>query len=152
MSTTPVVAKKETFLDRIGHAFKSVFSFLGSPQGQAIIVAGETAATVAGGIAAPAALPAIQGVEGLINAGLRSALATESLAAAAGTQQGTGPQKLAAVTSTIAPNVQSFLAAIGVKEATSEQTQAIATVVANSLVAILNALPPGSISVQPTQG
>lgn len=149
MSTTPVAVKKETFLDRIGHAFKAVFGFLGSPQGQSLIVAGETAATIAGGIAAPEALPAIQGVEGLINAGLRSALATEALAAAAGTQQGTGAQKLAAVTATIAPNVQSFLAAIGVKDTTSEQSQTIATVVANSLVAILNALPPGSVNATP---
>lgn len=134
---------KQTFLSKFGQEFKvgirEVFSWLGSSQGKAAIAGAETAAIT---IATPfGAGPVVAGLVGLVNGGLNSALSIESLAAQAGAQTGTGTQKAAAVTAVIGSNAGAFLKSVGVSDATDEEVQNLATVIANASGAILNAIP-----------
>ena len=136
-----------SFLSAVGKDFKAVFAWLGSPQGQAAVTGAESVATTVVALTDPAAALPLAGVEALINAGLKSVISIESVAAAAGTQSGTGAQKLAAVVAAVAPQVGSFLTSIGVSNPTAAQEQQLATEIANGLVAILNAFPaPSSTS------
>lgn len=130
-----------SFLSAVGRDFVKVFSWLGSSKGQAAVTGAETVANVAVGIANPGAAAGLLGIEALINAGIKEVVSIESLAAAAGQQSGTGAQKLAAVTSAIAPNMQAFLTSIGISDPTAADVQKYTTAVANGIVAILNALP-----------
>lgn len=131
----------KSFLSAVGNDVKKVFGWLGSAAGQATIAGAEAGATVIATAINPAAGAALSGIESLVNSGLKSVIATESLAAAAGVQSGSGPQKLAAVTEAIAPNAAGFLQSIGVSNPTSAEVQTVTTAIANGLVAILNALP-----------
>ena len=135
----------KSFLSAVGHdlgvGVTDVFKFLGSAQGQQAVTGVETAAATVATLINPAAGAAVAGFESLVNAGLQKVMAIEASASAAGMQTGTGTQKLAAVTSSIAPNVGSFLTSIGISGATEAEVQSYATALANGLVAILNAIP-----------
>lgn len=130
-----------SFLKGVGHAFTAVFGWLGSSNGQKAIAGAEAAANAVATAINPGLGAALVGVEMLINAGLKQVVSIETVAAAAGAQDGTGPQKLAAVVSAITPNTVAFLESIGVAAPTAEQVQTTATAIANGLVSILNVLP-----------
>lgn len=135
----------KSFLSAVGHdlgtGVKAVFGFLGSSAGQAAVAGVETAGATVASLINPAAGAAVAGFESLLNAGIKQVMAVEASASTAGMQSGTGAQKLAAVTSAIAPNVGSFLTSIGISNATETEVQSYSTAVANGLVTILNALP-----------
>ena len=123
----------KSFLSSVGHDFVKVFSWLGSPKGQAVIGTVE-AVTVA-------IDPALAGIEALVNTGLKSVISIESVAAAAGQQTGTGAQKSAAVVASIAPQVENFLKSIGIANPAAADVQKYATSISDALVAILNSIP-----------
>lgn len=133
-----------SFLSTLGKDFKAVFAYLGSTKGQATI------ATVEGGVTAvvtsinPVAGAALAGIESLINSALKQVVNSETLAAAAEQQTGSGAQKAAAAASALAPEVAAVLASLGVKTPAATQIQSISTVVASSLANIVNAFPAQS--------
>ncbi len=138
----------KSFLSAVGHDFTAVFHWLGSPQGQAAVTAGETAAVVIGtATGGPATGVAISGVEGLINIGLKGVLNMEASAAAVGAQSGTGAQKAVAVAATLEPQVFALLQQLGIKNPTVDQVQTVANAVTNGLAGILNAIPAPVASV-----
>ena len=114
-------------LSTIGKDIKGVFAWIGSPAGQATLSAGE--ATV------EAVYPPATGLINLANTYITEAVKTEALAAAAGSQNGTGVQKLAAVTQAVTPSVLLYAQQAGLAAPTSSQIQAAA----NGIVAFLNA-------------
>lgn len=115
-------------LSTIGKDVKSVFAWVASPKGQAVIGAGESAAEVV--------FPQITGIVNLANTYIGEALKTEALAAAAGQQDGSGAQKLAAVTAAVTPAVLQYAEKAGLPAPTSDKIAAAA----NGIVAFLNAL------------
>jgi len=127
-----------SILNKIGADFKAVFSWLGSPKGQAVIAAGETLAVSLG---APAALINVA------NNWLTEIIKAETLATAAGTQTGSGAQKAAAVLSAVTPQVLAFAQAQGVAAPTAAQ---IATA-NDSLVSFLNAFTMTPVAGQVQQ-
>jgi hypothetical protein len=136
-------AKKPTFLSKLGTdlkiGIKDVFGWLGSSQGKTAIAGAETAAVA---IATPLGEgPMVSGILGLVNGGLNSATAIESLAAQAGTQTGTGTQKAAAVATVLGGSAAQFLESVGVKDATAEEVQNLSSVIASASADILNAIP-----------
>lgn len=143
------MASFKSFLSEIGTKVKEVFAWISSPTGQAEIQATEGAATAVVTAFNPAAGVALAGIEATINLALKQVVGVESLAAAAEAQSGTGAQKLAAVVSAIAPQVSATLQALGVKTPAATQVQAVSTVVANSLVSILNAFPASTAPAAP---
>lgn len=131
----------KSFLSAVGHDFVSVFHYLGSPSGQAIVTGAEAVVNATVGAVNPAILAGLTGVETLINNGLKQALNMEAAAAAVGAQSGTGPQKSAAVIASLAPQVGIFLQSVGVSNPTSTQVETLSTALANGLVTILNSIP-----------
>jgi hypothetical protein len=136
----------ETFLSKIGKDIKGVFAWVGSPQGKAVVAGAETATSIIVGAVNPALVPAVNGVEGLVNAGLQNAISVEALSAAAAAQSGTGAQKAAAVTNAIASDAGSFLKSIGVSDATDAEVQTLASVVGTASANILNAIPARAVA------
>jgi hypothetical protein len=123
-----------SFLSAIGKDFKAVFAWLGSAKGQAIVATTEGAAVA---IATPFGLgPAIAGAETLFNSWLAEVVKTETLAAAADQQTGSGVQKAAAVIAAMTPQAITFAQHNGLAAPTAESLQTINT----SVVAVLNAL------------
>jgi len=118
-----------SFLSVIGKDAKALFGWLGSSKGQAVVTAGEglavDVATVAG-VGAP-----VQAAINLINSWMAKIMTTETVAAAAGQQTGSGAQKAAAVLASIGPELNQYFPAT---------TVANATIINNALVTILNAL------------
>jgi hypothetical protein len=125
-------ATKQTFLQKLGADFKKVFSWLGNPNVQKVIVAGEA---VGEAVAADVS-PALAGISPILNSWTQEIFKAESLAAAAGAQNGTGAQKAAMVLSSVTPQVLQFAAANGLAAPTGAELQS-----ANSLlVQFLNTL------------
>lgn len=118
-----------SFLSTVGKDFKSVFSWLGSSKGQAVVAAGEGlaegVATVAG-VGAP-----VQAGITLINSWLNKIITTETLAAAAEQQTGSGTQKAAAVLTAIGPELNQYFPGT---------TAAQASIINTALVTVLNTL------------
>lgn len=131
----------ETFLSKIGKDIKGVFDWLGSAQGKAAVGGGEAILNIALGLANPALAAGAIGIESLVNSGLQSAVTAESLAAAAGAQSGTGPQKAVAVTNSLIAQSAAFLKSVGVSDATAQEVQSIAAIIGTSSANILNAIP-----------
>ena len=104
MSTTTVQVKPPTFLSKVGADFKKVFAFLGTPKVQSAIVAGEA---LGEGIA-HAFNPGLAVFDPLISNWTQEIFKAEALAAAAGQQSGSGPQKAAMVLNTLTPQVVTF--------------------------------------------
>jgi hypothetical protein len=122
-----------SFLGTIGKDFKAVFAFLGSAKGQQV-VSGVEGLAVAGATAFGAGAPVAAALS-LINTWGTEIIKTEALAAAAGSQTGSGAQKAAAVLAAIDPAIQ-FAAANGLPAPSA----ANATIINNALVVALNAL------------
>lgn len=131
----------KSFLSAAGADFLNVFKWLGSTQGQATVAGVETASVAVATAINPVLGASIGGVETLINAALKQILSMEASAAAVGAQSGTGAQKAAAVTAALVPQTGALLATLGVKSATADEAQALATAVNNGLTTILNAIP-----------
>lgn len=133
MSTTTIVpAPKQTFLQKLGGDVKKIFSWLGNPKVQTTIAAGEA---LGEGIV-DAIDPALSGLNPIINNWTQEIFKAESLAAAAGSQNGTGAQKSALVLSSVTPQVLQFAEANGLPTPTGSELQT-----ANSLlVQFLNTL------------
>jgi len=135
------MASFSSFLSAFGKDFKAVFSWLGSPAGQATVTGVETTTVAVATAINPVAGLAIAGVEALINTALKEIISIEAVAAAAGSQTGSGTQKAAAVIAAITPQVSTLLTSVGVATPTATQVQTVATAVNNGLVAVLNAIP-----------
>lgn len=139
----PQPAAQEThvsFLSAIGKIPKAVFGWLESSKGQATVTAVETGAI---GIATAfgEGAPVTAGIN-LINTWLGEIIKTETLAAAAGAQDGSGATKAAAVLSSMVPQLTVFLQSQGY---TSAQVTAQANTINTGLVTVLNALgAPGA--------
>lgn len=122
-----------SFLSTIGKDFKAVFSWLGSAKGQAVVTSveglGEAEATALGEGAV------VQAGIDLINSWLNKIITTETVAAAAAQQTGSGAQKSAAVLAAIGPELNQYFPGT-----TAAQAQTINT----ALVTVLNTL--GSVA------
>lgn len=117
----------KSVLETIGADVKKVFAYVGSSQAQAVITAGEGVAETI--------FPQITGIVNLANTYINEALKTEALAAGAAQQNGTGVQKLAAVTSAVTPAVLAYAKEAGLAIPTATEIQNAA----NSIVGFLNA-------------
>jgi hypothetical protein len=126
----------QSVLQTIGKDIKGVFTFLGSAKGQAIIATGET---VAEDLGVPAGLIA------LANSGLNEIIKLETIATAAGTQNGTGAQKSAAVVSALTPAVLAYAQQNGLATPTAAEIQNAV----NGLVAFANALSGSPATTTP---
>ena len=130
--TQPATPAKQTFLQKLGGDFKEVFSWLGNANVQKEIVAGEAI----GEAVVSDVDPALADIAPIINSWTQEIFKAESLAAAAGSQNGTGAQKAAIVLSSVTPQVLQFAAANGLAAPTGAALQT-----ANSLlVQFLNTL------------
>ena len=118
----------KSVLSTIGADVKKVFAYITSPQGQAVIATGEAAVI--------AIDPALAGLFAVANTTLTEVIKVESLAAAAGSQTGTGPQKLTAVVSAVTPQVLAYAQQNGLASPTSASIEAAV----NGVVAFANAL------------
>lgn len=135
MSTTmtPIAAaapNKVSWLTAIGKKIGSIFSWLVSPKGQAVLGAGEAIVETI----APESAPLIA----LANSWIDKVVTTEQLAAAAGAQSGTGVQKAAAVMTAMGPQIAQYF------------PTATATEIANANNAIVAFLQAFSTSAPPT--
>lgn len=125
---TPAVKEIQmSFLSAIGSDIKKVFTWLGSPKGQAVITAGE-------GLVEDV-FPQATGVINLANSWLTEIIKEEALAAGAASQTGSGAVKAASVIATVTPSVLAFATANKLPTPTAAQLQ----VASNGLVAFLNA-------------
>jgi len=115
-------------LSAIGGDVKKVFSWIGSPEGQTVISTGEAAAV--------AIDPALGGLVTLGNTILTEAMKVEALAAAAGSQNGSGPQKLTAVVAAVTPQVLAYASKAGLPTPDATKIQNAV----NGIVAFANAL------------
>lgn len=111
-----------SFLATIAKDAREVFNWLGSPRGQAVVTTGAALLT--------AVDPALAGSVTLAESWIVKIVATETIAAAAGAQTGTGPQKAAAVLEAMTPEITKYF-----PNATVAQMQNANT----ALVAFLNA-------------
>lgn len=91
------------FLKAIAKPFTSIFHFLASPKGKAIIATGEAVVE--------AIDPALTPVINLANSWMDKVLATEQLAVTAATQPGSGPDKAALVMTAMAPEIAKYFPA-----------------------------------------
>jgi predicted aspartyl protease len=89
-----------SFLSTIGKDFKAVFGWLTSAKGQAVIQTGEAVAV--------AIDPGLQGILTLANSWIEKVITTETIAAAASEQNGTGVQKAAAVIAAMQPEISKY--------------------------------------------
>jgi len=112
-----------SWLSTVGHKFVSIFSFLESPKGQAIISTGEGLVTAMD----PALTPAIA----LANSWIQKIFTTETIAAAASQSSGTGVQKAAVVLAAVGPDIEKYF---------PTTTAANIQVANTALVTFLNAL------------
>jgi hypothetical protein len=125
-----------SFLSAVGKDFKAVFSWLGSAKGQAVITSAEGLAVGAATVLGEGA--PVQAAINLVNSWLEKIITTESIAAAAAQQTGSGTQKAAAVLASIGPELTQYFPAT---------TAAQATIINNALVTVLNTL--GSAATPP---
>lgn len=114
-------------------SFKSILSDIG--KGLKVFF---TDATKVAQVAEPIIDMAFPGIATLYNSGVNEVVAIETASIAAGSQSGTGAQKLAAVLSSQAfqTAVVQFEATAGIKLSAAEQTAFI-----NAIVAMLNSIP-----------
>ena len=124
-----------SFLSNIGKAFKSVFEWLGSAKGQTVISTAEGVVV--------AIDPALAGIVTLANSWIEKVITTESLAAAAGVQAGSGVQKAAAVMSAMQPQIAQYFPAATAAEISNANTAIVAFLNAFSTPAA-PATPPAS--------
>lgn len=107
-----------SFLSVIGKDIKSVFSWLGSPKGEALISTGEKVIETID--------PALTGIVTLADSWIQKIIATESLAVAAGVQTGSGTQKAAAVLTAMQPEIAQYFPAATAAEIATANTAMVA--------------------------
>lgn len=122
------MASFKSVLSTIGKDVKAVFNWLGSSNGQAAVADGEAVLE--------AVYPPAAGLIALANVGLTEIIKIEALAAGAGSQDGTGAQKLTAVTTAVTPEVLTYAQQHGLPAPTAAMIQNAV----NGLVAFANAL------------
>jgi hypothetical protein len=115
-------------LKHIGSDAAKVLVWLGSPKGQATILAGESIVE--------AVYPAATGLIYLANSGLSEIIKLEALGAAAGSAPGTSVQKGAAAVAALTPQVLAYAEANGYSKPSGDQVQQMI----NLLVAFGNVL------------
>ncbi len=118
----------KSVLSTLGGDVKKVFAWVGSTKGQAVIGAGEAVVETVE--------PGLSGIINIANAYITEALKTEALATAAGQQNGSGTQKLAAVTAAVTPTVLAYAQQAGLAAPTATEINNAA----NGIVFFLNAL------------
>ena len=118
----------KSILSTIGSDAKKVFAFLGSSKGQQIIAAGEGVLVTVD--------PGLAGLAGLFNTYAAEALKIEAIATAAGSQSGTGAQKLAAVVAAVTPTALAYAQSAGLAAPTAAEIQNQVT----AAVAFVNAI------------
>jgi hypothetical protein len=128
----------KSILDKIGADAKDVFAFLGSTRGQEIIQAGEGVVETI--------VPGTAGIINLINSWGVEIVKSETLAAAAGAQQGSGVQKASLVLAAVTPQALAFAKANGVPAPTADKLEAANT----ALVAFFNAFGLSEAPASPT--
>jgi hypothetical protein len=122
----------KTFLETLGADAKKVFSWVGTPKGEATI----TAVEGAGEAVVDAVDPALAAINPLITNWTQEIFKAEALATAAGAQTGTGTQKAADVAESITPQVVAFAQQYGLNAPTAADINTINT----ALVTVLNTL------------
>ena len=123
-----------------GQDIVKVFAWMGSPQGQKTIAAGEAVVE----IVAPNSIPIVD----LINAWMQKAYTVEAIAVAAGNAPGTGLEKAAMVTQAITPQILAYAQQAGLAPRTAAQIQAAN----DAAVAFIHAMtdpPTVPVSTQP---
>ena len=126
--------KKQTLLQAIGKDIKGVFAWLGSSKGQAVIATGESLVETV--------VPQATGIINIANSWMSEIIKDEALAAAAGSQDGTGTQKASAVLTSVTPQVLAFFQQHNLPAPTAEQIENAN----NALVQFLNAFTPAQAS------
>ena len=136
---TPV-APKQSFLQKLGSIFGKVLKAI---TGAGVTI--EKAAVPVAEALLPEFTPLIQVADGIFSNIVKEAIAAESVQAAAGTQTGTGAQKLAAVLANVGPVIDTYVAA-NFPGASKVSTVAKSGLI-SAVVGILNELdPPASAS------
>jgi hypothetical protein len=111
----PKKSNSNSFLAKIGRGFKDVFTFLASPKGQAAV------SIVEDGI--ETAVPQSTALINIANTYMTEAIKTETLAAAAGSQEGTNTQKAIVAVGAVTPQALAFAQAQGLETPTAEEIQ-----------------------------
>lgn len=122
-----------SFLSTIATDFKRIFNWAGSAKGQAIIGTAEGIATSID--------PGLAGIFSLANSWMNKVLTTESLAAAAAQQTGSGTQKAAAVMVAMGPEISKYFPTATATEIANANNAIVAFLQAFNTVP---ALVPGS--------
>lgn len=91
------------FLKAIAKPFTSIFHFLASPRGKALVATGEAVVESID--------PALTPIITIANSWMDKVLATEQLAVTAGTQPGSGTDKAALVMAAMAPEIAKYFPA-----------------------------------------
>ena len=99
-----------------GTGVEKIFAWFGSPRGQSVIAAGESALE----IAVPASAPIVD----LFNSWAQKAYTVEALTVVAGKSTGTGADKAALAISSITPTVLQYAQQEGLPQRTAAQIQA----------------------------
>lgn len=128
-TTTTAPAPQQTLLQKLGGDFKKIFSWLSNPKVQQAVAAGVALGEGVVNIVDPA----LAGIDPIINNWTQEIFKAESLAAAAGAQNGTGTQKAAMVLSAVTPQVLQFAAANGLPAPTGSQLQTANTLLVQFL-------------------
>jgi len=97
-----------SFLNAIAKVPVAVFHWIASSKGQAVIQAGEAVAV--------SMFPQLAGLVGITNSWMQKIITTETIAAAAGAQDGTGTQKAAAVLAAIQPEIAKYFPAMSAEK------------------------------------
>lgn len=121
-----------SWLSAFGKDIKKVFSFIASPKVQTVIKAGE-------GVVEDL-IPSATAIINLANSWMTKVITTESIAAAAGSQTGSGTQKAAAVLAAMQPEIAQYFPAATTVEIQNANT---------AIVAFLNAFSTVTTSSAP---
>lgn len=127
-----------SWLSTLGGDVKKVFSWLGSPKGQAIVGTAEGVVE--------AVDPALDGIIGITNTWLQEIYKAQALATAAAAGATGGVQKASIVLNTLTPQVIAFAEAQKLPVPTGNDL----LLANNALVAFLNALGAGSVATPVT--
>ncbi len=122
-----------SFLSTAARDIKAVFCWLGSSKGQQVLATGEAVAEAVG---------APQAVVNIADYWIKKAITVESLAVAAGQEQGSGTTKAAAVLADVTPQVIAIAKANGLPVPTVDNISKAN----DALVAFLNALGATALS------
>lgn len=105
----------KSVLATVGGDVKKVFSWLGSPQAQVAITAGESVVEDV--------YPAATGLINLANVGLKNIITVEALAAGAAQQNGSGVTKITAAVTASTPAALAYAQSLGLPAPTSAEIQ-----------------------------